>query len=175
MLRQEHVNTLRQTHRTVTTMLPLVTAALTVTGALIASMDHSGGQRGAHDGADNGAATGQSRRPASGLFGSAFGAGQSSGYAPSSDQTPDDDHEFSALAYAQTLVSRVLLVAIGFALVGSLALIALRVGSVGVAIELTALILLVFYLAEKVTRRARRQARLIRRGPATTPADPIRQ
>jgi len=175
MLQQNHINTLRQTHRTITTVLPLVTAALAVTGALIGANDRVDG-RGERDGQTSR----QARRGATaGLSGVSFvgeDADQESfAYGPAYDSVLDDEREFSWLAYAQTLVSRVLLVALGFALVGALAFLALRVGSVGGAIELTALILLALYLAEKVTRRARRQARLVRRGRAATRADRMRR
>lgn len=175
MLQQNHMNTLRQTHRTITTVMPLVTAALAVTGAIIGSMDRPG-QR--EERADRFTPpTGPTGPTAtSGFAGAAFGAEQAApGYGPTYDPMLDDEREFSWLAYTQTLLTRMLLVALGFALVGALALIALRVGPVGVAIELTALILLTLYLAEKVTRRARRQARLVRRGRAANRADRMRQ
>jgi hypothetical protein len=173
MLQQNHMNTLRQTHRTITTVLPLVTAALAVTGALIGSADRTD-KRGNRD--DQFARRTQ-RSAADDFAGAPFDANVSApAYGPAYyDPTLEDEHEFSWLAYAQTLVTRMLLVALGFALVGALAWIALRVGTVGVAIELTALILLTLYLAEKVTRRARRQARLVRRGRAANRADRMRR
>src|SRR5579883_2214968 len=137
MLQQNHMNTLRQTHRTITTVMPLVTAALAVTGALIGAMDRS--ER-------NGLAPRQSRT------GAPFAADEAEReafvYTSAYDPMFDDEHDFSWLSYAITLVSRMFLVALGFALVAGLAWIALRVGTVGVAIELTALILLTLYLAE---------------------------
>ncbi|HUY78432.1 MAG TPA: hypothetical protein VMV29_16800 [Ktedonobacterales bacterium] len=171
MLQQNRMNTLRQTHHTITTVMPLVTAALAVTGAIIGSMERSG-QRYERD-EQTAQPTGRSAMD--GFAGAACGADQSAPtYGAPYGAMLDDEREFSLLAYMQTLVTRVLLVALGFALVGALALIALRVGPVGVAIELTALILLTLYLAEKVTRRARRQARLVRQGRAVNRADRMR-
>jgi len=70
------------------------------------------------------------------------------------------DEPLTVRAYLFTLVSKALLVTLGIALVLALVALALRVGPTGVAIELTALILLALYLTEKAARnQARRQSR----------------
>ena len=152
MLRQEHVNTLRQTHRAVTTLLPVVTAALTVTGALIATMEQ-GKEQGKR----------QARQEEASF---AQGAARTSraDYANSAeDETVAGEGKLTVGAYLQTLIGHVLLIVLGIALVLALGMIAMRSGPVGVAIELTALVLLALYLTERVARNARRHARANRR------------
>ena len=145
MLRQDHVQTLRQTHRTVTTVLPLVTAALTVTGAIIASMEPRSAQ-------------GQPNRDSDGSANGDASHREEQSFA--TDFTTRHEAGLSVVAYLLTLISRALLVALGIALVLALILLATRVGPTGIAIELTALILVALYLTEKV---ARRQASRVRR------------
>lgn len=43
MIRQDRVHALRQTHHTVASLMPLITAGLTVTGAIIAAIETRGG------------------------------------------------------------------------------------------------------------------------------------
>src|SRR5579875_2101672 len=157
MLRQEHVNTLRQTHRAVTTLLPVVTAALTVTGALIASMEQ-GKEQGKR----------QARREQEdAAFAQGSATTRQAGYAEyvgyADDEAATDEGKLTVVAYLRTLIGHVLLTVLGIALVLALGMIALRSGPVGVAIELTALVLLALYLTERVARKARRRARATRR------------
>ncbi|HLY30368.1 MAG TPA: hypothetical protein VKQ36_05040 [Ktedonobacterales bacterium] len=154
MLRQEHVNTLRQTHRAMTTVMPLVTAALTVTGALIATMEQ---------GKEQGRRQARQEHFAEGAASDSVRA--QTGYADEARSSGEGSVTIGS--YLGTLVSHVLLTLLGIAFVLTLAMIAMRVGPVGVAIELTALVLLALYLTEKVARHNRRRARAVRQRQAS--------
>ena len=144
MLRQDRVQTLRQTHRVMTTIVPLVAAALTVTGAVINSMESRSEKDAQQAEQGDGDQTGTT-----GLATSTTGAGR--------------EEPLTVRMYLFTLISKVMLVVLGIALVLALMALALRVGATGVAIELTVLILLALYLTEKVARRQARQQRRARR------------
>lgn len=152
MLRQEHVNTLRQTHRAVTTLLPVVTAALTVTGALIATMEQ-GKEQGKR----------QARQEEESYAQGAAHTSRANSAGGADDETFAGEGRLTVGAYLQTLIGHVLLTVLGIALVLALGMIAMRSGPIGVAIELTALVLLALYLTERVARNARRRARANRR------------
>lgn len=133
-----HIATLRQTHRTATSLLPVVTAALTVAGVVIAALEARTPH--AEDEAAPGAATTE----------------QAGGDMPIGAQATSraSAGRVTLRAYIATLIGRALMVALGIALVLSLVYIASVSGRVGLAILLTALILLALYLTEKVARRA---------------------
>ena len=131
----QHVTTLRQSHRAVTSLLPVLTATLTVAGAVIAALEARAPQAAP---AGQGAQAAQGEQPA-GAHGTAAGRAARS--------------RVSARRYLATLVGRMLLVTLGIALVLALVYVASVSGQVGQAILLTALILLSLYLVEKVARR----------------------
>ncbi len=132
-----HVTTLRQTHRAATSMLPVLSATLTVAGAVIAAMEARSSRASAE--ADELAREGQTGQAA--------------------DQAAAPRHaaiggRVTVRSYIGALVGHVLLVALGIALVLSLVYVACVSGRIGQAILLTALILLALYLTEKIARRA---------------------
>jgi hypothetical protein len=133
----QHVTTLRQTHRTAATLLPVLTATLTVAGAVIAAME----ARTPH-------ASAEPHGAADELAGSAQAATGGAVQAMASQAS-----RVTLRAYIATLAGRMLLVALGIALVLALVYLATATGRVGQAITLTSLILLTLYLTEKVARR----------------------
>lgn len=136
----QHVTTLRQSHRTATTLLPVLTATLTVAGAVIAAME----ARTPH-------ASAEPHGAADELAGSAQAA--TGGAAQAMARQASQASRVTLRAYIATLVGRMLLVALGIALVLALVYLATATGRVGQAITLTSLILLTLYLTEKVARR----------------------
>lgn len=143
MLQQDRVHALRQTHSAVTTLMPLITAGLTVTGALIAAIE----TRRATDASD---ARDNHHEPASG----ADAASPSSQPIPSTHTATRARRPGSIRRFIATLAGRLLLVLLGFGLVLAIILAATSTGRVGQAVTITALILLTLYLAEKVARQA---------------------
>ncbi|MGH2503516.1 MAG: hypothetical protein ACRDID_13500 [Ktedonobacterales bacterium] len=133
----QHVSTLRQTHRAASSILPMLTATLTVAGAVLAAMEAR-------------TLRGDDQRAANELTpvddASAAVRGQA---AAVSVRAP----RLTMRAYIATLVGRMLLVALGIGLVLALVYLATSTGRVGLAIILTALVLLALYLTEKVARR----------------------
>lgn len=132
----QHITTLRQTHRAATSLLPMLTATLTVAGAVIAAMEARAPRE---DAETPPTATGEQHA----------GVGAAEGAAGQFRAA-----RVTVRAYIATLVGRVLLVALGIALVLSLVYAASASGRVGQAVLLTALILLALYLTEKIARRA---------------------
>jgi hypothetical protein len=124
-----NITTLRQTHRAAASLLPVLTATLTVAGAVIAAMEARA-----------------PRVPDSHTPTETSSAESASAGATASRVT--------VRAFIATLVGRALLVALSIALVCSLVYVASASGRTGQAILLTALILLALYLTEKVARRA---------------------
>ncbi|HEY7974367.1 MAG TPA: hypothetical protein VID72_03430 [Ktedonobacterales bacterium] len=131
----QHVTTLRHTHRTATTLLPVLTATLTVAGAVIAAME----SRAPHT-------SDETRGAAEDLTGSAPTEAVSARVRSATGRV-------TLRAYIATLAGRMLMVALGIALVLALVYLATATGRVGQAITLTSLILLTLYLTEKVARR----------------------
>jgi Flp pilus assembly protein TadB len=133
----QHVSTLRHTHRAASSILPMLTATLTVAGAVLAAMEartlRADDQRAANE-----------LTPANGAAAAARGQA-----AAVSVRAP----RLTVRAYIATLVGRMLLVALGIGLVLALVYLATSTGRVGLAIILTALVLLALYLTEKVARR----------------------
>lgn len=135
MNQPSHITTLRQTHRAATSILPVLTATLTVVGAVLAAMEARAPQ--------------PSDQPA-GADEQTSELGHSGGQMASRTTA----RRVTLRAYIATLVGRVLLVALGITLVLSLVYTASISGRTGQAILLTALILLALYLTEKIARRA---------------------
>lgn len=135
MLQQDRVNVLRQTHSLVTTLMPIITAGLTVTGAVIATMEarRVSSVQPAED--PNAPATSTGATPATVPLARARRA-----------------HGSPMRRYVTTLVARLLMVVLGGAIVLALTVAATSTGRVGQAIIVTALILLCLYLVEKVAR-----------------------
>jgi len=131
----QHISTLRQTHRTASSVLPVLTATVTVAGAVIAAMEAR-----ALRAEDQRAAEG----PTSTSEAAPRGQAETSGM-----RAP----RLTLRAYIATLVGRMLMVTLGIGLVLALVYLATSTSRVGLAIILTALILLALYLTEKVARR----------------------
>lgn len=135
----QHITTLRQSHRTATTLLPVLTAGLTVAGAVLAAME----ARSSH-------AESESPSAAAAPLGDTQSAAQSGPLAAMQAR----GRRLTLRRYIATLLGRMLLVALGVALVLGLVYAASASGRTGQAVLLTVLVLLVFYLTEKVARRA---------------------
>lgn len=139
----QHITTLRQTHRTATSLLPVLTAGLTVAGAVIAAMEARSAR----------AESETSTAGADSFAGSATGTESGAQSGPlTAMQTRG--RRLTVRRYIATLLGRTLLVALGIALVLGLVYVASTAGRTGQAVLLTVLVLLVFYLTEKVARRA---------------------
>ncbi|HZC05006.1 MAG TPA: hypothetical protein VE338_05135 [Ktedonobacterales bacterium] len=144
----QHVTTLRQTHRAATSLLPVLTATLTVAGVVIAAMEartpHTSDEpRGEGEDLASSATNLQAASDAAAL--TFAGRANRANRAGAGRVTLG--------RFIATLIGRILLVALGAALVLALVYLATSTGRVGQAITLTALILLTFYLTEKVARR----------------------
>ncbi len=139
----QHITTLRQTHRAATTLLPVLTATLTVAGAVLAAME-----------ARASSASDEPRDEANEL--SASGQGHAAtGATPAlaNTRTRANVSRVTLGRYIATLIGRILLVALGATLVLGIVYLATTTGRVGQAITLTTLILVTLYLTEKVARR----------------------
>ncbi len=139
----QHVTTLRQTHRAATSMLPVLTATLTVAGAVIAAME----ARASH-------ASAQADELADAPAAAEAEGAEGPGGRPAATRRAAIGGRVTVRSYIAALVGHVLLVALGIALVLTLVYAACVSGRVGQAMLLTALILLVLYLTEKIARRA---------------------
>ena len=135
MIRQDRAHALRQTHHTIATLMPLITAALTVAGAIIAAVETRGA----------GAEPEEQAGPAP----EAAGAPTSHTASAARPASP-----VSIRRYIATLAGRLLLVLLGVALVLAIILAATYTGRTGQAVTLTALVLLTLYLVEKIARQA---------------------
>jgi len=131
----QHISTLRQTHRTASSVLPVLTATVTVAGAVIAAMEAR-------------ALRAEDQRAAEGPTSTSEAAPRGQA-ATSGMRAP----RLTLRAYIATLVGRMLMVTLGIGLVLALVYLATSTSRVGLAIILTALILLALYLTEKVARR----------------------
>lgn len=139
MLHQDRVNALRQTHSTVATIMPLVTAGLTVTGALLAAFEAR-------------SATSAAARAEA----SSEAAGQPEGAPaprPVTFSRPTS-RAGSVRRYVATLAGRLLMVLLGVGLVLAIIYAATATGRIGQAVTITALLLFTLYLVEKVARQA---------------------
>ncbi len=141
----QHITTLRQTHRAATTILPVLTATLTVAGAVLAAME-----------ARASSASDEPRDEANELSASGQGhaaTGATAALANTRARTRANVSRVTLGRYIATLIGRILLVALGAALVLGIVYLATTTGRVGQAITLTTLILVTLYLTEKVARR----------------------
>jgi hypothetical protein len=136
MLQQDRVHTLRQTHSAATTLMPVITAGLTVAGAVLAAMEAKRARAAS--------AAEDPSSPAEANLAATTTPLARSGRA----------RRLTARAYIATLAGRLLLVILGIAIVLAIAIAATSTGKVGEAITITALILLTLYLVEKVARQA---------------------
>jgi hypothetical protein len=136
MIQQDRVQALRKTHSAVTTLMPLITAGLTVTGAIIAAIETRNSSSAANDEPSQQA-----------------GATPDSGGATPARVATRRTRSGSIRRYIATLAGRLLLVLLGAALVLAITLAATSTGRVGQAVIVTALILLTLYLVEKVARQ----------------------
>lgn len=133
----QHVTTLRQTHRAATTLLPVLTATLTVAGAVIAAMEARAPRVSDEPRAQTPDEAGD----------------EADHLAPAARHAAYRASRVTVRGYIATLAGRLLMVTLGIALVFALVYLASATGRVGQAILLTTLILLTLYLTEKVTRR----------------------
>jgi hypothetical protein len=143
MLHQDRVHALRQTHSTVTTIMPLLTAGLTVTGALLAAFEARN--------ATAAAQAAEAREEAASAF-----AGESATPRAGATSRPTAARARSGAVrrYIATLAGRLLLVLLGMSVVLAITIAATSTGRTGQAVIITALILLTLYLVEKAARQA---------------------
>ena len=143
MLHQERVHSLRQTHSAVSTLMPLLTAGLTVTGALIAAFEaRSFEARSAASAAETTAET------------TAHAGEQPGGTTARAPRRATAVRPGSMRRFIATLAGRLLLVLLGMGVVLAIIYAATATGRIGQAVTITALILLTLYLVEKVARQA---------------------
>ena len=135
----QHITTLRQTHRAATTILPVLTATLTVAGAVIAAME---------------ARTPTTSDEPQGAADELSGAERSqAALTNNAARMRAHTGRVTPGRYIATLAGRILLVALGAALVLGIVYLVTTTGRVGQAITLTTLVLLILYLTEKAARR----------------------
>ncbi len=168
-MRSDQIQSMRQTHRSVSMVMPLVTAALTVTGVVLANMQRQAERQTREQGWQDGQAA---QPPQSGQ--PQFGAPQSTqpfaypyAIAPrvtrvvpvvsplAAQRVVYRSRRLTLFGYLGTLLSRVLLVLIGMVAVATIVGVYFASDLTWRAIELTALILLILYLAERVARARR--------------------
>lgn len=142
MIHQDRVHALRQTHSTVSTLMPLITAGLTVAGALIAAIETRNASGAASERDDHREADAQG------------GAAPEGAGAPAPRRSSRPSRPGSIRRYISTLAGRLLLVLLGAALVLAITFAATSTGRIGEAITITALVLLTLYLVEKAARQA---------------------
>ena len=143
MLHQDRVHTLRQTHATVATIMPLVTAGLTVTGALLAAFE-----------ARNATAAAEAAEAREETATAATGEGFTPRAATPSRRITSRARGGAVRRYIATLAGRLLLVLLGMGVVLAITIAATSTGRTGQAVIITALILLTLYLVEKAARPA---------------------
>ena len=143
MIHQDRVHALRQTHQTVATLMPLITAGLTVTGAIIAAIETR-----------NGSSATEPEEQAGATSETAGATPSRSSRSSHTNTAPRPPRPGSIRRYIATLAGRLLLVLLGAALVLAITFAATSTGRVGQAVTITALILLTLYLVEKAARRA---------------------
>lgn len=141
MLQQDRIHTLRQTHSAVTTMMPLITAGLAVTGALIGAIETHGSAPAKDD----------PHEPDTQPLAATAADATSDHFAPHAARA---GRRVTVRRYIATLAGRLLLVLLGAALVLAITIAATTTGRVGQAITITALILLTLYLVEKLARQS---------------------
>jgi hypothetical protein len=148
------IHTLRENHKSISAIVPLVTAALTISGVVLARMERNAKQE---------AQRAQAADPMQFAHPYAFSPRVTrvvpvvSPMAASvvSQPVAYRPRRLTLLGYLGTLLSRVLLVLIGMVLVATTVGVYFASDPTWRAIELTALILLILYLAERVARARR--------------------
>ncbi len=143
-----NIHSLRENHKTISAIVPLVTAALTISGLVLARMERNAKQQApaadpmqfAHPYAFSPRVT--RVVPVVSPMGASV-VSQPVAYRP---------RRLTFLGYLGTLLSRVLLVLLGMVLVATTVGVYFASDLTWRAIELTALILLILYLAERVAR-----------------------
>jgi hypothetical protein len=169
-MRPDQVHSLRQTHRAITTAVPLLTAALTVSHVVLANMERQSRQEAAQDAMQNamrgmGQETMPLNRPAqlsqAGQFAYPYAlAPQVTRVVPVvspavQSRVVYSPRRLTVFAYLGTLLSRVLLVLLGMVLVATIVGVYFASDPTWRAIELTGLVLLILYLVERVARARR--------------------
>ena len=147
MLHQDRVNALRQTHSTMSTIMPVLTAGLTVAGAMLAAFEARSAS----------AAEARARKPASETAGEAVSDPTSATPAPRAAaryRVYSTSRPVSVRHYVAILAGRLLMVVLGLGLTLAIIYAATATGRIGQAVTITALILLTLYLVEKVARQA---------------------
>jgi hypothetical protein len=153
MMQRNSVNALRQTHSAVKTLIPFITAGLTVTGALIAAMEARNADVSAAEAANTTFGPSGPTAPDANPTGVTTPLTESATSANATLRRLRPIRRVSVRSYIATLVVRLLLVVLGIAIVLALAFAATSIGKVGEAVTITALVLLTLYLVEKVARQ----------------------
>jgi len=154
-MRSEQIQSMRQTHKSVATLMPLVTAALSITGVVLANMERNAQRQADHPA---GQEPQQVQQP---QFGYPYAiAPRVTRVVPvvsplAAPQVVYRSRRLTLFGYLGTLLSRVLLVLVGMVLVATTVGVYFASDPTWRAIELTALILLILYLAERVARARR--------------------
>jgi hypothetical protein len=151
---QNNIHSLRDNHKTISAIVPLVTAALTISGVVLARMERNAKQQ---------AQQAQAADPMQFAHPYAFSPRVTRvvpvvspmGASVVSQPVAYRPRRLTFLGYLGTLLSRVLLVLIGMVLVATTVGVYFGSDPTWRAIELTALILLILYLAERVARARR--------------------
>jgi hypothetical protein len=150
-MRQDQIQAMRQTHKTFTTWMPLLTAALTISGVVLSSMERQANSQAAgRQVVQPGAPFALGARVVPVISSPTADAMSSIAYA-----ALPSPRRLSLFAYVRTLLSRVLAVLFGAVMVLAIVYVFFHSDHTWRAIELTALILLVLYLAERVARARR--------------------
>ncbi len=154
-MHQDQIHSLRHNHKTVSAIVPLVTAALSITGVVLANME-----RNAERQADRQAEQ-ERQEMQQPQFGYPYAiAPRVTRVVPvvsplAAPQVVYRSRRLTLFGYLGTLLSRVLLVLMGMVLVATTVGVYFASDPTWRAIELTALILLILYLAERVARARR--------------------
>ncbi len=167
-MRSDQMQTLQDTHRSVSALMPLVTAALTVTGVVLANMERKNGRRSAEQDARQQAEYFAPRRaqisqPQQFAYPYTL-APQVTRVVPvvtpaanpvTARQVVYRPRRLTIFGYLGTLLGLVLRVLFGMVAVAAIVAVYFASDPTWRAIELTALILLILYLAERVARARR--------------------
>jgi hypothetical protein len=157
-MRQDQIQAMRHTHKTFTTWMPLLTAALTISGVVLSSLERNADtQAERQQELQPGAPFAMGARVVPVISSPAASALTSMAYAtPNASYGPTyARRRLSLFAYLRTLLSRVVAVLFGAVMVLAIVYVFFHSDHTWRAIELTALILLVLYLAERVARARR--------------------
>ncbi len=147
-MRTDQIHTMRQTHRSLTTVMPLVTAGLTIAGVVLANMERQADRQERQDPQQPQTAYPYAISP------------RVTRVVPvvspvAAPQVVYRPRRLTIFGYVGTLLSRVLMVLIGMVAVAAIVGLYFASDPTWRAIELTALILLILYLVERVARARR--------------------